>query len=150
MNSFGQLIPAFHAGATLFMAGLIWFVQLVHYPLFKYVDRERFVEFEQQHQKRTTWIVAPVMLLELATAVVLLFDPPAQTAFHIAWFGMALLVAIWSCTALVQMRMHQALANGYSDRINRRLVLSNWIRTIAWSARAVLAVLLLDLERIGG
>lgn len=31
-----------HAGATLFMTGLIWFVQVVHYPLFLRVGEGNF------------------------------------------------------------------------------------------------------------
>ena len=32
-----MLLLLLHAGATFFMCGLIWFVQIVHYPLFAQV-----------------------------------------------------------------------------------------------------------------
>ncbi len=38
-----ELLLLGHVGATLFMVGLIWFVQVVHYPLFGHVGGEGFV-----------------------------------------------------------------------------------------------------------
>jgi sterol desaturase/sphingolipid hydroxylase (fatty acid hydroxylase superfamily) len=64
--------------ATWFMVGLIWFVQVVHYPLFAAVPAgEPFAAYHRQHVRRTTWVVAPVMLVELVTAVALLLARPA-------------------------------------------------------------------------
>ena len=34
------LLLLLHAAATLFMTGLIWFVQVVHYPLFARVGED--------------------------------------------------------------------------------------------------------------
>lgn len=61
---FDLLILALNLVSTLFMVGLIWFVQIVHYPLFKSVGESEFVEYQLQHQKLTTWVVAGPMLLE--------------------------------------------------------------------------------------
>lgn len=58
------LIPMAHAGATWFMTGLIWFVQIVHYPLMGAVPGDAFRVYQELHQRRTTWIVGPVMLVE--------------------------------------------------------------------------------------
>ena len=62
--------------STLFMTGLIWCVQLVHYPLFARVGEGTFSAYEQDHQRRITWIVMPVMLVELASGVLLFSDSP--------------------------------------------------------------------------
>ena len=58
--------------ATLALVGLIWFVQVVHYPLFAKVGSSSFADYEQSHQRRTTLVVAPLMLVEAATAIALL------------------------------------------------------------------------------
>ena len=63
--------------STLFMVGLIWFVQIVHYPLFAGVGADQFSQYEQQHQQLTTYVVMPVMLLELATAIALIPYSPS-------------------------------------------------------------------------
>jgi hypothetical protein len=65
-----------HAAATLYMTGLIWFVQIVHHPLMSSIQNEDFANYEQQHMSLTTWVVAPPMLIEVATAVLLFWFRP--------------------------------------------------------------------------
>ena len=48
-----------HAAATLYMTGLIWFVQVVHYPLMGLTGKAEFSAYEQRHTLLTTWVVAP-------------------------------------------------------------------------------------------
>lgn len=131
-----------HAAATLALTGLIWFVQLVHYPLFRFAAIDRFRDFAAAHQQRTSWVVMPLMLIELATALLLVFtaDPGART---LAIVGLVLLAVIWLSTALLQVPLHRRLSDGFDADAADRLVRTNWIRTVAWSARAVVALLLL-------
>ncbi len=132
-------LTAIHAAATLAMGGLIWFVQLVHYPLFPLVAADRFVEFARAHQRRTGWVVMPLMAAEAVTATLLVATRPGPWV----WAGWLLLVAIWLSTALVQVPLHRRLAGGYDPRAARKLVTTNWLRTALWSVRAVIALLLL-------
>jgi hypothetical protein len=57
--------------ASLFMTGVIWFVQIVHYPLFASVGAIDFPEYERRHANRTGYVVAPVMIFELGASFVL-------------------------------------------------------------------------------
>jgi hypothetical protein len=59
----------FHGAATLYMTGVIWFVQIVHYPLFSRVGQPGFSEYAREHVRRTGRVVAGPMLVELASAV---------------------------------------------------------------------------------
>lgn len=126
-----------HAGATLAMTGLIWFVQIVHYPLLARVGAERFAEYEQAHTQRTSAVVGSIMLVEAAAAAAL-----AATGDHLALLGAGLLALIWISTFLVQVPLHARLERGFHPRAWRRLVLTNWIRTALWSVRALVALLL--------
>lgn len=132
-----------HAFATLFMTGLIWFVQIVHYPLLRMVGAAEFRAYEKAHQFRTTLIVAPMMLLEAMTAGALVLLTEAGFQSNLALIGLLLLAAIWLSTALVQGPVHQRLTAGLDDRLLRLLLASNWLRTILWTARSALALLLL-------
>jgi hypothetical protein len=127
-----------HAAATLFMTGLIWFVQLVHYPLFARVEARVFPGYEIEHMRRTARIVTPAMLVEAAAAIALLFDPRAPAAA--AWAGAVLLATVWLSTAFLQAPRHVALRRAFEAPVHARLVATNWIRTAAWSARSVLAL----------
>jgi hypothetical protein len=130
-----------HLGATLALTGLIWTVQLVHYPLFAGVGAEGFTAYEAAHQTRITWLVGPLMLVELAAAVALVAGlRPEGVPGWMAWTGLAPLAVIWISTALVQVPLHRALGGGFEAGAHARLVATNWVRTAAWTARAGLAL----------
>ena len=129
-----------HAAATLFMTGVIWFVQLVHYPLFGAVGEGEAAAYHRAHGRRTSWVVGPPMLVELVTAVGLAWMPPADLGRAWPWTGLALLGMVWLSTATLQVPAHTRLDAGRDPATERRLVAGNWIRTVAWSARAVLAL----------
>ena len=135
-----------HAAATTAMAGVIWFVQVVHYPLFAAVGRDGFAAYESAHRRLTTWVVAPMMLAELATAAALPFRPtPAAGPAWGSWAGLALLAVVWLSTFLIQVPLHERLSRGFDADAHRSLVRSNWVRTVAWTARAALALSMLAL-----
>lgn len=139
-----SILLAAHAAATLFMVGLIWFVQIVHYPLFGRVGEGRFAAFETEHARRTGWVVGPVMLVEAAAAVALVVRRTDPVPASWAWTGLALLAIVWLSTAVLQVPQHRILSRGFQTDAWRRLVSTNWIRTLAWSARGVLALAMLS------
>ncbi len=126
--------------ATLTMFGVIWVVQLVHYPLFSGVGVEGFTAYEAAHQTRITWIVFPAMAVELGTAAALVWLRPEAVPPWMVWLGFALVGVVWLSTAFVQVPLHTTLAGGFDGDAHARLVASNWIRTAAWSLRAGLVL----------
>jgi len=135
-----EILVLVHAAATWGLVGLIWFIQVVHYPLFARVGGDGFARYEQQHARRTAHVVVPLMLTELACAALLLLRAPGDAAVVA---GAALLAVVWLSTFLLQVPRHRELAGGFDARAHRRLVTTNWIRTSAWSVRGVIAGLLL-------
>jgi hypothetical protein len=129
-----------HAAATCYMCGVIWFVQLVHYPLFASVERGHFIAYQREHVRRTGWVVGPAMLAEGASALALCLLAPDGLSPLAVWGGLALLAVIWLSTFFWQVPSHNALLNGFDAERHAWLVRSNWVRTVLWSARAVLAL----------
>lgn len=138
-----QTILLVHAAATWYMTGLIWFVQKVHYPLFDRANRAEFTAFEAAHQARTTWVVAPAMIAEAITGVMLILRPSPSLNAAVAWAGMAMIVLLWLSTALLQVPQHRRLEGGYDARAHRMLVGTNWLRTALWTLRSVLVMWML-------
>ena len=138
-----QIALVAHAAATWFLAGLIWVVQRVHYPLFDHVDAGRFVAFEQAHARRITWIVAPAMGLELITGAWLPWAVGPGIERSVLLVGAGLIAFLWISTAFIQVPCHARLAHGYDAAAHRRLVRTNSLRTAAWSLRALLVSWLL-------
>ena len=133
-----EILLALQVAATLAMFGLIWFVQVVHYPLFAKVGPANFREYEVSHQQRTTAVVAPFMLTEAATATAALWIRPAGISWSAAVTGAALVVVLWASTYWWQVPAHQKLAHAFDAATHRQLVRGTWIRTLAWTARALL------------
>jgi uncharacterized membrane protein len=129
-----------HAAVTLYMAGLIWFVQVVHYPLFGEVSPDRFASYEQRHTRLTSRVVLAPMLVEMATAIWLVWRLPEGTSGWMPWSGLVLVLVIWLSTFLLQVPQHRRLVNGFDPTAHRRLVRTNWIRTVAWSVRGLVVL----------
>lgn len=123
---------------TWSMAALIWFVQLVQYPSFSRVGAAFFPAFHSYHSSRVTFIVVPLMVAEAVSAVALLWAPGPTMARGEIWTGIGLVALVWASTFLLQVAMHNRLSKGFDEDAWRFLVTSNWVRTAAWSLRAVL------------
>lgn len=141
-----QSMVLVQAAAAWFLTGLIWVIQIVHYPLMNRVGDSDWIEFEHAHMRRVTWIVAPAMLIEVVSCglcVLLVLGNPGGDAMPISSMPLhlllaALLVCIWLSTWLLQVPAHATLTKGFDTRAHRRLVRTNWVRTAAWSARALI------------
>ncbi len=131
-----ELLLLANLATTLYMTGLIWFVQVVHYPLFAKVGRDGFAAYEEAHTGLTTLVVGPVMLAEAATALLLLASRPRFAPSGAMWAGAALVALLWISTFFVQVPQHSVLSSGFDARAHSILVNSNWFRTTAWSVRA--------------
>jgi hypothetical protein len=128
-------VAAAHLATTIAMTGLIWFVQIVHYPMMSRFPRWDFGSIEREHCDRTGFVAAPLMLVEAFTLGILLFEGYRQPMFLVS---AVLLAIIWASTFFFQVPAHRGLLRGWNPVIQRRLVLTNWIRTIGWSARSVI------------
>jgi hypothetical protein len=141
LNPHGILI--LHAVCTWGMVGLIWFVQIVHYPLFALVGLKESAHYYQRHTVLTTWVVAPLMLGEVVTALAFLYRPVPGVADWLWLLGGALLAVIWLSTVIWQVPLHGRLGVGYEPVAHRALVRTNWVRTVAWTLRGLLVATIL-------
>lgn len=134
------LVFLINLGATLAMFGVILVIQIVHYPLFSRVGAENFRAYEAAHTALITLVVFPLMLAELITALLLALQPPRSVPSLAAWIGLALVGVTWLSTAFIQVPLHGRLSAGFDASAHQALVATNWLRTIAWSLRAVLVL----------
>jgi len=131
--------------ASVGMFGVIWTIQLVHYPLMAHIPATAFVAYERRHTKAIALIVGPLMAVEGLCVLVVFFARPSGIPFWLSLIGgIAEAVAIGT-TAFVSAPLHGRLENGFDAALISRLILTNWIRTIAWTARGIIAVAMLVL-----
>jgi hypothetical protein len=133
-----SLVSLVNALSTVAMVGVIWTVQLVHYPLFAGVGTERWVAYERAHQGAILWVVGPLMLTEALSSAALGLAPPAWVRPWEAWAGVGLVAAAWAVTMFVSVPLHGQLSQGWDEAAHRALVSTNWLRTVAWTAHGAL------------
>ena len=61
-------------GLSLFAVGLIWTIQLVHYPSMKYIPENRFPEYHNFHSIRISILAMPLMFTEMVTSIMLFYQ----------------------------------------------------------------------------
>lgn len=138
-----ELLLLVNLAATLYMVGLIWVVQIVHYPLFELVGATHFESYQRRHQNSISMIVAAPMLVEAASSIGLLLFASNEFDWWLAIVGVVLVTIVWISTAGFQVPCHSRLTSGFDRQVHRRLVSSNWIRTVAWTARGGVVLWLL-------
>ncbi|QEG24555.1 hypothetical protein [Mariniblastus fucicola] len=133
-----NLVLCLNLLSTWYMVGLIWMVQCVHYPLFAKVSAENYVAYQQLHERYITPVVGVPMLIEIVTAMLLLNFVPKGVPVAWVWTALILLIVAWLSTAFLQVPCHSKLNIAFDDVVHRRLVNTNWIRTVSWTARGIL------------
>lgn len=122
-----------HLIATSMMVAIIWMVQILHYPSFLFVNKQQYTEFQQFHMKKISYIIVPIMLLELFSGFAILFYiEKAQLSLYAS---LILLVLIWVITGLFFTKYHTELSKKYNRNTILRLIRFNWIRTVLWTIR---------------
>ena len=126
-----------HAAVTWALVGMIWTVQVVHYPLWARIDADAFREYHARHMLRMTLVVAPLALAEFLTAAALVVCG-ARGGWLLASFGP--MVVNWVSTFFAQVPLHAKLATRFDTETHRRLLSSNWWRTAGWTVRGICVV----------
>lgn len=117
--------------------GVIWFVQVVHYPLLSVVPVQSAASVAVEHQRRTGWVVGAPMALEGVTTLALLVLVPEGVAWFVPWLaGIPLAVAL-GATIFLSVPRHERMAREPDAQVGKELVSTNWVRTIAWTVRGL-------------
>jgi len=132
--------------ATAAMTGVIWIIKMVHYPIFDAIDRgtddDRWRRFGDRHRRSISYVVGPFMLAEGVTGIWIVVDPPADLSVALPLVAAALMAIAYGTTAFVSVPLHERLTTSFDDDAHRRLVSTNWIRTAAWTTRAVVVAVI--------
>ena len=126
-----------HLISTSLMVGIIWVIQVVHYPSFHFIGNSRYISFQKFHMERISYIVIPVMLVESISGFLLIYDELNL----ILLISMILLLSIWMLTAFFFASVHKKLVSGYQLEMVAKLVKINWIRTLLWTLRLLLLII---------
>ena len=135
-----ELIFLIDTFSSFFMAGLIWMVQLVHYPSFLFVGADDFEAFQQHHVKSIDKIVIPVMVAEITSSFGLAW---VDGWFSMNAIGFYIVISIWAATGLFSVPAHSILEKRKDEQAINKLISTNWTRTTLWTLKSALSFYLL-------
>ena len=125
------------------MFGVIWTIQLVHYPLMRSIPDDAFVAYEQQHTRMISFLVGPLMAIEGVCVLAVFFFRPLGVPIWSTVLGGILEAIAIGVTAFISAPTHGQLESGKNDALLNRLIATNWFRTAAWTGRAAIAIYML-------
>lgn len=132
-----------HAAATFVMVGVIWFVQVVHYPLFGLVGADGWAAYAAGHSARISALIALPWAVEGLTGLALLALRPAGVPFWLPAADLTLLGVAVAVTVLVSAPQHGVLGAGFDPGAHRLLLTTNWLRTAAWTGCGAVSLAML-------
>ena len=125
-------LEVLHLVSTSVLVGLIWMIQLIIYPSFRFIAEDKWQAFHQMHTRRVSYLVIWLMPVELFLTFIVVS--------HHGFSGLNILmlvclVVVWGSTFLLQVPAHNKLAKYQSQNEIQFLIKSNWLRTIAWTVK---------------
>jgi hypothetical protein len=129
-----------HAAATLVLVGMIWVIQVVHYPLFAAVGQDTFIAYETAHSVRITWVIVIPWAVQGLTTAALLLAPPSGVPRWLIIIAAALALIPVVVTITLSVPAHSVLGQGFDAAAHARLVSTNWLRTAAWTLHGGVAL----------
>ena len=131
-----KILSEVHFLSTSLMVGIIWVIQLLHYPTFHFIKESDYVEFQHFHMLRISFIVVPAMIIELLSGFMLVY----YFRSNLLILCLIILLVIWLITFVFFTKLHQSLLGGYDKIIVDKLVQINWSRTVLWSLRLIILI----------
>jgi hypothetical protein len=136
----GRLGLVGQLATTLPLVGLTWIVQVLVYPQLARVGASEFQAYHAAHTRLVTYVVAPLMVVELAAALSGVAAPDPVLPRWLATVGAGLAIATWAATFFLAVPQHAVLSRGFDPRAHELLLAANALRTALWSLRGVLVV----------
>ena len=143
MENWVRITFLIHLCVTWAMIGAVWFVQFVHYPVYRFLQKKDFYTFQKHHIKQTKALAIPVMVVEAITGILLLWGWGGSALWAYAWINFFLLILIWVSSFHFCMKCHNQLSHEYSPHLILRLLHIHQVRTCFWTARGLLLFLVI-------
>jgi hypothetical protein len=120
------------------MIGVSLITHFVTYPSFNLIKSSIFSGFHKSYTNKMLLIVAPVMILELISSILLVIFDVSDNDTEIGL--LITLVLIWFLTFFTIVPIHNKLAVNYTKDLNQKLIKYNGFRTALWIIKLILFI----------
>lgn len=130
MNDFFLNIDKIRIIVDFGLLTMIWIVQLIIYPGFRFYGRKNLINWHQYYLPKFSMIAAPLMIIQLNIAAYSFFS---ETNWELIVY-LLLVISTWISTFLYFVPLHRNLTKQVNmSESARRLESGNWWRTLQWS-----------------
>ena len=119
------------------LIGVLLITQIISYPSLYSIDKTCFEKYHKNYVNSISYVVIPLMLIELFSLLYLTFY--VSDLFMIK--SLLILITIWLFTFICIVPLHNLLSKKRSDDTISRLVNYNWLRTILWSIKLIIILI---------
>ena len=124
--------------ASWFNTGFIWMVQLVHYPGFRLIDSQSSHGYHTFHMQAITPLVWILIVVEMISNLGIVFELGTDLKNLLPLIAFLILILIWTHTVVIAIPLHKKLTEEFDNQTIKRLIQTNWWRTIGWTIKSVL------------
>ena len=121
-----------------YLVSLVFMTQFITYPTFLHIDKDKFSEYHRKYVNNISFIVAPVMLIELLTLLLIAYFSKDFLIIK----SLILLLVIWLTTFFIMIPSHNKISKSFNIKEIKSLINYNWIRTILWSFKLLVIIFL--------
>ena len=121
-----------------YLVSLVIITQFITYPTFLHINKDKFSEYHRKYVNNISFIVAPVMLIELLTLSLIAYFSGEFLIIK----SLILLLVIWLTTFFIMIPSHNRISKSFNKKEIISLINYNWVRTILWSFKLLLIIFL--------
>ena len=121
-----------------YLVSLVIITQFITYPTFLHINKDKFSEYHRKYVNKISFIVAPVMLIELLTLSLIAYFSGEFLIIK----SLILLLVIWLTTFFIMIPSHNRISKSFNKKEIISLINYNWVRTILWSFKLLLIIFL--------
>ena len=115
---------------------LIWLVQIVIYPSFLYVDKQKIKDWHTRYTRKITYFIAPLLFLQTGVIAYQIVLTDLTYIIDGVFLGI-----IWINTFFIAVPIHNQVDQAANpEDLFSKLIRVNWWRTLAWSVLFLLSV----------
>ena len=119
-----------------YLCSVILITQFITYPSFYNIDKETFIHHHKKYVDSISLIVAPIMLVELFSLIMIVYLTNDFTYIKCLIF----LLCIWLITFIIIVPLHNKLSKRLDHIEIKRLINYNWIRTFLWLSKLIVII----------
>lgn len=133
----------FHLFLCIASMTVMWVLQLMHYPLMPFIDKEKWPSYLEKRRRATLMILYPLFSFEALSGFSLLLIATQSPSYPFLALSLVLLVCLILYTFIYLTPLLKKI-NGPDDLEQiANFEKWHWVRTIAWTFRFLLFLLML-------